>query len=104
MNALDEVRQVFDDRNMFLQVALGLVSASLRFEALLREEVNLAPRPTIDVEDPALDAVLGVVAFTQRVLRHAEAAAQARRVEARSVSGDLALPSGSHRLGSGLLR
>jgi hypothetical protein len=74
MNALHEVREVFDNRNMFLQVAMGLVSSSLGFERLLREQASFAPAPSAHEDDPALDFVLGLVAFTQRILAHAEIA------------------------------
>ncbi len=86
----------FDERNRFLQVALGLVSLAQRFERLLESqaqvvrtsEVTNTPERSAKEQPPvlrlfensdatpplstSLDIVLGMVAFAQQVLQLAE--------------------------------
>ena len=60
---------VFDDRNAFLQVTLGLVSACHR---LLEAAVHAGPAaepPTVRDDDPVLYAALGVASLSSDVMR-----------------------------------
>ncbi len=99
-----DLGDAFAERNMFLQVGLGLISLCLGFEELVaaqggllrpdaadgaEEGHRLAAQETTPVlrlqgperplagggpAGPVLDFVLGVAAFSQRLLRHAEEA------------------------------
>ena len=75
MRLVDERRAVFDDHNLFRLAVLGLVSASRRLDRLLAAHghspdgpASLVPEAVED--DPLLCAVLGLIAFRDRVLLH----------------------------------
>ena len=67
LEALETRIDEFDERNLVLQLALGLLSASSRLDAILERHVPETP----DLEPPALhdedrllvDFVLGLVSF-----------------------------------------
>jgi hypothetical protein len=86
MPMIHEHRNQFDERNLFLQVTLGLISLSRRFDALLLACGPADPPATAaaDQRDRFLDLVLGVAAFSRRAMRHIEAAAQSRTPGPRS--------------------
>ncbi|MBI4516897.1 MAG: hypothetical protein HY699_13890 [Deltaproteobacteria bacterium] len=109
---IHELHNAFDERNMFLQVALGLISfcrqieAGVAMQASLLSRVEGSPMPsageliadsTLETagaadpacvrtpagelappagESPVLAAVLGLVAFSQQLLLHAERASR----------------------------
>jgi hypothetical protein len=73
----------FDERNLFLQASLGMISFVRRVERLIddaaveaQDRVAPQPGPVNGSEstgsDPCVDLVLGLVAFTQRVHHHLE--------------------------------
>jgi hypothetical protein len=77
---LHELDDLFVERNMLLQVALGMASLCGRFEALLAEHGAGPPAaaaepggPGVD-DHPLLDLLLGLRSFSARLLGHLEAA------------------------------
>jgi hypothetical protein len=96
MPALHDVTNAFDDRNMFLQVALGSISYLRRFHALLGrygassngrgdtvDEALAGVRPADD--DDCLMAILGVIALSERLM----AQRPALRARAQRLTGTL---------------
>jgi hypothetical protein len=75
MSLVHEHHSAFDDRNLFLQVLMGLGACAVRYQTLLvrfgaaREPV--APRPS----GAFLDACVGLAYFSSRVLDALRAAA-----------------------------
>ena len=69
----------FDERNLLLQLALGLLSASRRFDRVLQRHATekASTHDTIAAaeDEPVLSFVLGLIAFRARVEWHAGAAA-----------------------------
>lgn len=69
-----DVGNLFDDRNLFLQVSLGLVAFSERFRHLVVRYGNHPPKRTrsgsrrraVDPVDPVVDLLLGIAAFSER--------------------------------------
>jgi len=96
MPRLHDVANAFDDRNMFLQVALGSIAYLRRFRALLRRH-GASPNAgggsvaaTLDEVHPAddddcLSAVLGVIALSERLM----AQRSALRIRAPRLMGTL---------------
>jgi hypothetical protein len=62
---LDERPDEFDERNLFLQAVLGLVSVSRRLDCALTTTPDAEPIPS---DDPWLICVLGMVALRERVI------------------------------------
>ena len=78
MSKLDEHHDQFDDRNVFLQVLLGLVSGGRTLEMLLMAHgpAPVAPEAERAAQlDAFLDAVVGLVSLSQGLNRHLDAAA-----------------------------
>ena len=84
---LHKLDDEFDDRNLFLQVALGLVSACAQFDSLVALHGSVAaasalPAAARSPDDPVLDALLGLVALSQCLMAHLNAARSAAPAEA----------------------
>lgn len=68
---IHKVGDEFADRNMFLQVTLGLVSVCHRFAGLVLDAGPSSVPSTVDEHsDPGLDFVLGIAAFSSHAVRH----------------------------------
>jgi hypothetical protein len=84
----------FDERNLFLQVGLGLASLSRRVPRLLeRHALPARVRAPLDREaDAFLHVLLGLLSVSTTVTMHLERAAPARRPprRARTVRGRVA--------------
>lgn len=66
---LHEHRDEFDERNLFLQLALGLGSASRRLDDLLaRYGKGAGTTAGHDGDEALLHVVLGLIAFRDRVI------------------------------------
>ena len=70
---LHKVDDEFDDRNMFLQVTLGLISVCAQCDRLMgRYGFAAAPDANLvaatPAEDPVLNSLLGLVALSQRIM------------------------------------
>jgi hypothetical protein len=89
MPALHDVTNAFDDRNMFLQVALGSISYLRRFRALLgrygSSGSGRGDTAGAANDDDCLMAILGVVALSERLM----AARPALRTRARRSASTL---------------
>ena len=88
MSALHRVSEEFDERNLFLQVALGLLSIADRFDALLDRDapdrIGIAEGADGDGRaDSLLLLVLGAIATSKRLrgLLAAQIAAPTRSQE-----------------------
>ena len=73
----------FEERNLFLHVALGLLSLSNHLDELLA--ATPAPAVATGIEgrsapDPLVDLLLGLLSVSQTVRRHLDSAAGSRRV------------------------
>ena len=91
---LHEIDDEFDERNLLLQMTLGLVSVGDRLAELLAEEAapDTGPQDTSSVpdEDPLADAVLGLLSFRSTLQRQlASAAVDLARQPATIASPDL---------------
>ena len=70
----------FDDRNLFLQVTLGMISLARRWDHLLDHYAPPRPGPAADrrlgtggrSDDTGLHLVLGLVSFFQNTMQHLE--------------------------------
>jgi hypothetical protein len=73
---IHDLGDAFDHRNMFLQVALGMISMSRRFDELIEHYgTPTAGLPQPDgAADPALDFVLGLVSFSRTVRSYVDEA------------------------------
>lgn len=66
----------YDDRNLFLQVALGIISLGRRFKRLLADCGTLPPEPHLagqdgtDSPDEFLYILLGLVSCSEHLMRH----------------------------------
>jgi|ERR1700687_554932 len=97
MTTLHEHREAFDDRNLFLQVTLGLLSVCQQFETIVLAygpAKSRANRDTVARPDSFLDCVLGVAALMDRVVSEAqnEAAASVAAVSCRPAAAPHAAP------------
>jgi hypothetical protein len=70
MTAVHSHLDVFDERNAFLQVALGLVAACRQALELVVAEGPTAEPPVVRADDPVLDAALGLASLASAVLNH----------------------------------
>jgi hypothetical protein len=78
MPKVDEHCDQFDDRNLFLQVLLGLVSGSRTLEELLvayGPATAVAPEQRDTPCDTFLDVVVGLVAVSRQLAMELEAVA-----------------------------
>jgi hypothetical protein len=65
----------FDERNLFLQLGLGLVSASQRLDRVLgRYGHRVSAEPSSREDEHLVDFLLGVIAFRDHALQALEAA------------------------------
>jgi hypothetical protein len=93
MSSLDHRSVEFVDRDVYLHILLGLVSATERAQQLLRKgsPTGSVVAATPDHEDEPLLFMLGVVAFATRLRSHLEAASSQGRARIadrpRTVSG-----------------
>ncbi|WP_437932973.1 hypothetical protein [Sorangium sp. So ce341] len=82
---LDEHGEEFDERNAFLHLALGLVSASRRLDAVLARHGRRpssspgVPRLPEPGDERLLDFLLGLISFRESVHRALRAAKRAPR-------------------------
>ncbi len=69
---LHNLSDEFEDRNVFLQFTLGLISACERLDAIVDQYG--APATTgespLDDDDPCLHATLGLIALSRRVMAY----------------------------------
>lgn len=71
MSVLHRHDAQYDERNLFLQVTLGLVSACRRVEDVVRQHGARTAAPP-GPDDAFFYAVLGVIAVTRRTMHHVE--------------------------------
>jgi hypothetical protein len=75
MHVMHRQSEEFDERNLFLQITLGMLSLAERLDALLaREAVEPVPERSDDrsgdAPHPMELALLGAIATTQRLRQH----------------------------------
>ncbi|MBI4516546.1 MAG: hypothetical protein HY699_12110 [Deltaproteobacteria bacterium] len=76
--ALHKLGDEFDDRNMFLQVALGLVSFCRQLDCLADDYGRPSAGAAAGAEPaPVVDAALGLIALSRQVMTHLSAARSA---------------------------
>ncbi|HYC22483.1 MAG TPA: hypothetical protein VEI94_07265 [Candidatus Bathyarchaeia archaeon] len=87
---IHELGERFAERNLFLQVALGMVSLSQRFDALLVEHgfasragESLASHPDERPDEPVLLFLLGLASFSGRAMQHLDGARRSAPPRAR---------------------
>ncbi len=68
MPIVHEHRSAFDDRNLFLQVLMGLTAYAAQYQALLLRCGPAHGATTTRDDDPFLDACLGLAHFASHVL------------------------------------
>lgn len=87
---IHELGDRFAERNLFLQVTLGMVSLSQRFDALLVEhgfasgaEEPLSSQPGERPDEPVLLFLLGLASFSGRAMQHLDGARRSAPPRAR---------------------
>jgi hypothetical protein len=82
---IHELGERFAERNLFLQVALGLVALSKRFDALVVEHAFAAAGDPLAWEgddgrdEPVLLFLLGLASFSHRAMGHLDEARRSAR-------------------------
>jgi hypothetical protein len=72
---LDSHHTEFDERNLLLQLALGLIAAAKRLDAILAQHGRSSAaekRAAAPGDEVLVDFLLGVIAFRNRVMGHLE--------------------------------
>jgi hypothetical protein len=91
---LNEQLPAFADRTPFLDLVLGLISATRRFDALLERHgpMRVSRSSNAAENDPSTDFVLGLIAFRRRI-EATVAGARARRAAPPATPGKRRRPA-----------